>query len=166
MARPRTRAVSKANTSWTRLPLEIRNMVIKEMLESSLPVPLDGEHGFAKFRKHLCGVLLISQSFTLNEVMPALSQLCSDILDLWETVVNTQTQMMLVCGELWKNHHSGGVVSSQYHHSRYEFLVNILANTVAPIGRHLQMCVHVLLSAFRQDGHNARLEQQVCCLPP
>lgn len=76
------------------MPLEVRQMIVKELLESSLPVPTDGEPGFQVFQQDLRRAQLTRRSFTLAVVLPMLTQLISALCDLYKFTSKTWAQVL------------------------------------------------------------------------
>lgn len=147
MTKARSRAASLGNMRWTRLPLETRQIIVKEVLESSVPIPLDGEQGFQAFRRHLGRTLLINRSFTSDEVLQALKWLVATVFKLLMTILAAYDQVQqAILDELTQIESHSNFLGSRW--ARLERLADVLKNTLGPIKLHLVSVFKILQASL------------------
>lgn len=153
-----TDASPPGETRWKHLPLEIRRIIIREVLDSSVPIPIDGKRGFQACQQQLKTLLLISRSFTSDDVVEPLSRLIHVLIDLYESVARSQVVLIQTCddeqrkSQLACDIHDFALV---YHHSgRVRTLLDVYKQDVEPIRVHLLACQIDLFTTMFSIGRN------------
>lgn len=90
-----TRSMTRENSGWSRLPTELRHMIVYEVMASSLPIPsTEGlSKDFPAFYKLVQTMASISFSFARNDIFRPFLQIKVQLTDLYDQLRTSSKQI-------------------------------------------------------------------------
>lgn len=136
------RSMARANTDWERLPLEIRDIIISEVLKSSIPTPGANRDSFAAYVQILINLSTLSRTFRTTEFARGLARIINQLVHQYITVLKTvcRVQRAIVVEKANLDAASSDqqwlIIAGRGNH-----IVTILKDDLLPLVNHIGKCL-------------------------
>lgn len=140
-----TRAWKRKQLSWSRLPIELQDQVIRNVLEDTLPVP-DDPDSFAHFTRQLRNLASISHSFGSSNLLGPVSQIVRSLRSIAQPLMKSMQDLSAAGDQALSETRDLALDDMQAlrdHILRADMLVT-LGKELRFLYRHIDRCVEII----------------------